>query len=155
VEVACFTTAKKHDFGTANERQQQVFLHLLADTGATIFVIFNPVLRAQMVNIKPKPRVPHHILMNAHPEPIVDRGSITLPIVCSRTGTTHFLFVEDCVYVPTSRHNILSWSAHADACFAKTKVEPWMRVSRDEVVMPTADGGEVWGKRVGIRSACA
>lgn len=146
-EVACFTTKQQpHLLGGTQAAQRG---ELLIDTGATVHVIKDPSLRRLMYDLSPPPPSPQYILMNEHPEPVLCRGSLDLPVVCSRSGTTHVMRLRDCVFVASSRWNILSWSKWADSLFVRASCEPWLRNGRTQVVLPVGGSDVVWGRRAG------
>jgi hypothetical protein len=147
VEVACITTPAAWEVKAKGAKSRH--LSLLSDTGCTVLVLGDVELADKMYDLKPSPSTPEHVLMNAHKSPILKRGSIDLPILCTRTGATRILSSKNCVYCPESSYNISSWSATADLVFAQTTREPWLMIGRNEVGMPTVDGGRVWGERVG------
>lgn len=95
------------------------------------------------------PHNPQHVMMNNFPAAVHARGSIDLPVVCSRTGAVHTFRFTDAVYCPTSQWNIFSWSQWADLILTRTKREGCLHNWRLEVSVPLIPEGRVWGNREG------
>jgi hypothetical protein len=110
--------------------------------------------RALMYDIQPTPRVPEYVMMNNFPAPVLARGSIDLPVVCSRKGRVHVLKLRDVAYCPKSAWRILSWSKWADELRTSSGrsslrlPEEGLWTGDREVAVPTTSG-RVWGDELG------
>lgn len=93
------------------------------------------------------------ILMNSHPEPVVEWGTLLLPVRCARTGDVTILEIENVAFVPTSNWEIFSASAWLDRLTARRLLTPCGRARKhaivtfvDSVQVPT-ETGPVFGTR--------
>ena len=93
------------------------------------------------------------IMMNSHPEPVVEWGTLLLPVRCAQTGDVTILEIEDVAFVPTSNYEIFSASSWLDRLTARRLLTPCGRARKhalvtfvDSVQVPT-ENGPVFGTR--------
>ena len=122
---------------------------LLVDNASNVHLVCDPALRSRMYDLLPIPQTQQFILMNAHPLPVLARGSLDVRVACSRTGVEHLFRLRNVAFCEASAWNILSWSAYADQLALSSGQEPLLLTGRQEVGVPTAGGARVWGTREG------
>ena len=125
---------------------------LLVDNGSNVMLVRSKALWGRAKDRRPA-AAGEFILMNSHPEPVVEWGTLLLPVRCARTQHVTILEIENVAFVPTSRYEIFSASAWLDRLTARRLLTPCGRARKhalvtfvDSVQVPT-ETGPVFGTR--------